>query len=87
MANSYYFGQFSRDGRSPEDRMRSESYDTPAGENISQSLTPQDVLEFWMTVPGYRTNILNCNIKAVGVGVTAAPPGGSPWSTADFGFD
>ena len=86
MAELNYFGQFSRDGRSPDDRMQAKGYDTPAGENISQGATPQDVFDLWMNIPGYRTNILNCNIKAVGVGVTAGPPGGSPWWTADFGF-
>ena len=87
MSNLNYFSQFSQDGRSPSDRMEEEGYSSPAGENISQSPTAQDVLELWMTIPGYRINLLNCNINAVGVGVTAGPPGGSPWWTADFGFD
>jgi uncharacterized protein YkwD len=37
-----------------------------------------------MKSPGHRANILNCSLKAVGIGVEYGS--GGPWWTQDFGY-
>lgn len=46
-----------------------------AAENIaylSQSYTAADVVQMWMDSPGHRQNILNPNLKTLGVGYTTS---------------
>jgi len=70
MAFNDYFSHTSLDGRSPWDRIRAEGYDFwSAAENIAAGYsTPASVVAGWMGSDGHRANILNCNLKDIGVG-------------------
>lgn len=53
-------------------------------ENIAYGYpTPKSMVKAWMDSPGHRQNILNCDYRHLGVGVTLE--GGTPWATQDFG--
>ena len=72
----------------PWDRMKAAGYTTPAAENIADGYPkPEDVVAGWMDDTDHKANILNCSIKATGVGYyrTEAISGG-PWWTQDFGY-
>ncbi len=85
MAEHGYFEHDSRDGRSPWDRMRAQGYDAPGAENIAAGQrTPQEAVESWMNSSGHRANILDCDLKATGVGVAFGGDYGIYW-TQDFG--
>jgi uncharacterized protein YkwD len=74
-------------GSSPGDRMKLAGYDTSAGwaENVAAGYpTPQAVMTGWMNSEGHRNNILNCSLRAIGVGVARAGNGQLYW-TQDFG--
>ncbi|GAA5023230.1 CAP domain-containing protein [Actinopolymorpha pittospori] len=86
MAARDYFDHNSPDGRTPWDRIEAAGYDAPAAENIAGGQpTPQAVVDAWMNSEGHRANILNCKIKAIGVGVHLGE-GGPGW-TQDFGYN
>ncbi|MBD1844805.1 CAP domain-containing protein [Cyanobacteria bacterium FACHB-63] len=70
MATRNYFSHQGLDGSQPWDRMRAEGYNySRAAENIAFGQpTPQDVVTGWMNSPGHRQNILNSNLKEIGVG-------------------
>ncbi|MFI8952112.1 CAP domain-containing protein [Streptomyces sp. NPDC053750] len=70
-------------GSSPEDRISNAGYNwSTYGENVAYGYeTPEKVMAGWMSSPGHRENILNCEFKEIGVGL--AQPG-SYW-TQDFG--
>jgi uncharacterized protein YkwD len=71
MANKNYFSHDSQDGRSPWDRAKSAGYRTPIGENIAKGQRDAaDVMRSWMDSPGHKANILNCDAKAIGVGLS-----------------
>jgi uncharacterized protein YkwD len=73
------------DRSSPNDRMRDAGYRNPLAENVASGYaTPQEVVAAWMASRGHRQNILNCNAKAVGVGL-AYSRDGTPYWTQDFG--
>jgi uncharacterized protein YkwD len=86
MAARDYFDHNSPDGKTPWDRIEAAGYDAPAAENIARGQpTPQAVVDAWMNSEGHRANILNCKIKAIGVGVHLGE--GGPWWTQDFGYN
>ncbi|MEP0916314.1 CAP domain-containing protein [Leptolyngbya sp. DQ-M1] len=70
MATRNYFSHQGLDGSQPWDRMRTGGYSySRAAENIAFGQpTPQDVVTAWMNSPGHRQNILNPNLKELGVG-------------------
>lgn len=70
MAAHNYFSHYSRDGRSPFDRMRAAGYRySLAAENIAAGQTTADVVvAAWMNSPPHRANILNCRLRQIGVG-------------------
>jgi uncharacterized protein YkwD len=70
MAMSDYFSHTGLDGSSPQDRATKAGYRySRFGENIAAGyVTPQEVVDAWMTSPGHRANILNPNYKEIGVG-------------------
>ncbi len=70
MATKSYFSHQSLDGSQPWDRMRSEGYSySRAAENIAFGQpTASDVVTDWMNSPGHRQNILDPNLKEIGVG-------------------
>lgn len=81
----HYFAHNSQNGTTPWDRIKAAGYSSPGAENIAQGYpTAQAVLNAWMNSEGHRANILNCSLKAVGIGVEYGQNG--PWWTQDFGF-
>jgi uncharacterized protein YkwD len=80
-----YFEHDSLNGATPWDRIKALGYTLPGAENIAMGYaTPKAVVDGWMKSPGHRANILNCSLKAVGIGVEYGS--GGPWWTQDFGF-
>lgn len=88
MRSKNYLGHDSATKESPWDRMKAAGYTATAAENVAAGYaTPQDVVSGWMDDAGHKANILNCSIKATGVGyVPADKPGTGPWWTQDFGY-
>jgi uncharacterized protein YkwD len=85
MAVHKYFDHNSQDGTSPWTRIKRAGYTQPGAENIAMGQpTPAAVMQSWMNSPGHRANILNCKLKALGVGVHTGS--GGPWWTQDFGW-
>ncbi|WUI00363.1 CAP domain-containing protein [Spirillospora sp. NBC_00431] len=85
MAANNYFDHTSRNGDSPWKRMEAAGYPSPGAENIAKGYsTAAAVMKGWMDSPGHRANILNCDLRAIGVG-RASGPGGPLW-TQDFGW-
>lgn len=70
MSEHDYFSHTSRDGRSFVDRARAEGYRSPGAENIAAGQrSPEQVMEAWMNSSGHRANILNCDLKKMGLGL------------------
>jgi uncharacterized protein YkwD len=85
MRLKHYFEHNSPDGTTPWDRIKAAGYSQPGAENIAAGYaTAQAVVQGWMNSPGHRANIVNCSLKAVGIGVEYGQ--GGPWWTQDFGF-
>ncbi|MEV3926225.1 CAP domain-containing protein [Actinomadura coerulea] len=85
MAANNYFDHTSRNGDSPWKRMGDAGYGSPGAENIAKGYpTASAVMKGWMDSPGHRANILNCGLRAIGVGM-ASGSGGPLW-TQDFGW-
>lgn len=87
MAKDKHLDHTGLDGSSPGSRMEAAGYDTSAGwaENIAYGYqTPEAVMNGWMKSEGHRRNILDCNLKALGVGAAKASNGSLYW-TQDFG--
>jgi uncharacterized protein YkwD len=81
----HYFEHNSLNGDTPWDRIKAAGYSQPGAENIAMGYaTAKAVVDGWMKSPGHRANILNCSLKAVGIGVEYGQ--GGPWWTQDFGF-
>lgn len=69
------------DGSSFVDRARRAGYDNPIGENVAMGYeTPAAVMDGWMNSAGHRANILNCDAKAMGVGVATGADGRLYWT-------
>ncbi|MFC6084641.1 CAP domain-containing protein [Sphaerisporangium aureirubrum] len=87
MAAKSYFDHTSADGRSPWDRIKAAGYKSSMfAENIARGqASPEAVVKAWLNSPGHRANIMNCKLKAIGVGVHFGS--GGPWWTQDFGGD
>jgi uncharacterized protein YkwD len=86
MAAQNYFDHKSKDGRSFVDRIKVAGYPSPGAENIAAGQpTPEAVMKGWMESPGHRANILNCGLKALGVGVAKGGSFGIYW-TQNFGW-
>jgi uncharacterized protein YkwD len=90
MASRDFFNHTGSDGRSPYQRMRDAGYDyRRAAENIAAGVTdPAQVVDLWMGSPGHRANILDCELREIGIGYVEDPGDplnyGSYW-TQDFG--
>jgi uncharacterized protein YkwD len=73
------------DGSSPWDRAERAGYTQPMAENVAAGYrTAADVVRGWMNSDGHRANILNCEAKAIGVGL-AYSKDGTPYWTQLFG--
>lgn len=85
MATQNYFDHVSKDGRTFVDRIKAAGYPSPAAENIAAGQqTPEAVMTSWMESPGHRANILDCDLKTLGVGVGKGGKFGIYW-TQNFG--
>jgi uncharacterized protein YkwD len=85
MARTGQLDHDSPDGSSPWDRMESAGYSQGAAENIGSGYsTADEAVDGWMANPSHRQNILNCSIRAIGVGVATGSTG--LWWTQDFGY-
>ncbi|MBO2466050.1 CAP domain-containing protein [Actinomadura violacea] len=85
MAAHGYFDHDSLNGDSPWTRMLDAGYPSPGAENIAKGYaTAAAVVGGWMDSPGHRANLLNCGLRAIGVGMAAGPDG--PLWTQDFGW-
>ncbi|WP_171075251.1 CAP domain-containing protein [Nonomuraea basaltis] len=74
----------SPDGASPWDRMERAGYHWGAAENIGAGYnTAEEAVRGWLDSPDHRKNILDCRLKAIGIGVASGTNG--PWWTQDFG--
>lgn len=65
-----YFSHQGKDGSLPWNRMQAQGYAySRAAENIAfGQTTPQQVVTDWMNSPGHQKNILDPNLKEIGVG-------------------
>ncbi|MEV1287292.1 CAP domain-containing protein [Micromonospora sp. NPDC049679] len=69
------------DGSSPWDRAERSGYTRAIGENVAAGYRTADaVMTGWMNSDGHRANILNCQAKAIGVGLAAASDGTIYWT-------
>ncbi|MFD0902301.1 CAP domain-containing protein, partial [Actinomadura sediminis] len=85
MAANGYFSHTSQNGDTPWDRMEAAGYPSPGAENIAKGYgSAEAVVRGWMNSPGHRRNILNCDLRAIGVGMVDGR-GGRLW-TQNFGW-
>jgi uncharacterized protein YkwD len=85
MATRRFLNHRGSDGSSPDDRMRAAGYGDPQSENLARGFTSaKDVMRAWEHSRNDRRNILDCDAKAIGVGV-AVSADGTPFWTQDFG--
>lgn len=78
-----YFSHDSLDGTTFDQRIRNAGYSSPGAENIARGArTAESVMDMWMESDGHRRNILNCDLKTLGVGLERD---GFYW-VQDFGF-
>jgi uncharacterized protein YkwD len=85
MAKNGYVGRTGSDDSSPQDRMRKAGYKRPKTEDVGSGYpTAQAAYDAWRGDSGQRGALVDCDIKAVGVGVVLAKDG-TPYWTADFG--
>ncbi|NUP81338.1 MAG: CAP domain-containing protein [Nonomuraea sp.] len=84
MARTGQLAHNSPNGASPWDRMDRAGYHWGAAENIGNGYsTPEQAVRGWLDSRDHRRNILDCTLKAIGVGVASGTNG--PWWTQDFG--
>lgn len=70
MASNQFFAHTGSDGTSPWQRIKATGYFfTRAAENIAMGApTPEEVVARWMESAAHRENILDCNLREIGVG-------------------
>src|SRR5262249_40823638 len=84
MAIGGFLSHRGSDGSSADDRMRQAGYDDPLSENLARGFTSaKDVMRGWLR-SRERRNMIDCDAKAIGVGV-AVSADGTPYWTQDFG--
>ena len=83
MAQRDYFDHTTPEGLTFADRIVNAGYPTPGAENIAVGQqNAEQVMDGWMNSDGHRANILNCELKSIGVGLAED---GMYW-TQDFGY-
>ncbi|GEN55231.1 hypothetical protein HFA01_34930 [Halobacillus faecis] len=82
MANKNYFSHTSPTYGSPFDMMRdfNISYNRAAENIAAGQRTPQEVVNGWMNSPGHRKNILDPNLRQIGVGYAEGGSYGHYWT-------
>jgi uncharacterized protein YkwD len=87
MARFGYMSHTGHDGSGPAQRIRAAGYQITGAwaENIARGYpSPAAVMDGWLNSPGHRANIVNCSLRAIGVGVVRSTGGRLYW-TQDFG--
>ncbi|MEV0965657.1 CAP domain-containing protein [Streptomyces sp. NPDC049910] len=85
MAARNFFDHTDPEGDSPWDRAAEAGVSGLGAENIARGQADaRTVMNAWMNSDGHRANILNCDYRSLGVGVSFAE--GGPWWTQDFGL-
>lgn len=71
MATRDYFSHTTPEGETFDARIRDAGYDlSSAAENIAVGQpSAESVMDAWMASPDHRANILNCDLRHIGVGV------------------
>ena len=85
MANTNVMTHTGSNGSSPWDRINATGYQfRAAAENVAMGYgTPEEVMNGWMGSAGHRANILNCDLREIGVGYATSSDGTAYW-TQDF---
>ncbi|MCZ2848437.1 CAP domain-containing protein [Modestobacter sp. VKM Ac-2978] len=84
MRDRGYFDHVTPEGLDPSARARAAGIGYARAENIASGQPDAAaVMAAWMSSPGHRQNILNCQLRTLGVGV--ATGSGGPWWTQLFG--
>ncbi|MCZ2823705.1 MULTISPECIES: CAP domain-containing protein [unclassified Modestobacter] len=84
MRDRGYFSHVNPEGLDPFARARAAGLGHARAENIAAGQPDATaVMAAWMTSPGHRANILDCDLRTLGVGV--ATGAGGPWWTQLFG--
>ncbi|MGW4160884.1 CAP domain-containing protein [Streptomyces sp. NPDC004788] len=85
MAARNFFDHTDPDGATPWTRATKAGITGLGAENIALGqVDAAAVMRSWMASDGHRANILNCDYKAIGVGVHFGA--GGPWWTQDFAY-
>ncbi len=84
MRDRGYFSHVTPEGLDPFARARAAGFGHARAENIASGQPDAAaVMAAWMASPGHRQNILDCDLRTLGVGV--ATGAGGPWWTQLFG--
>jgi uncharacterized protein YkwD len=86
MGERRYFSHMTPEGLTPWDRMAAEgyTYNTHKAENVAAGQqTAQQVFDGWSSSSGHNQNMLNPNLRVIGIGRVAVPcsPYGIYWTT------
>lgn len=74
-------GHEGSDGSSPSERMRRAGYAAPMSENVAYGhRSPKEAVRAWMRSKGHRANMLDCDARAIGVGVAYRRSGTPYWT-------
>jgi uncharacterized protein YkwD len=87
MARNGFMSHTGSGGSGPAQRIRAAGYQITGAwaENVARGYpTPAAVMDGWMNSAGHRANILNCSLRAIGVGAVRSTGGRVYW-TQDFG--
>ena len=84
MRDRDFFDHVNPDGLDPFQRAEQAGQTDVRAENIAYGQSTADaVMEDWMESSGHRANILDCELRTLGVGIADGP--GGPWWTQLFG--
>jgi uncharacterized protein YkwD len=84
MRDRDFFDHTNPDGVDPFQRAEQAGQTNARAENIAYGQdSPAAVMDAWMNSSGHRANILNCELRTLGVGIADGP--GGPWWTQLFG--
>lgn len=82
MAKNNFFSHTGSDGSTPWDRIRRTGYTySTAAENIAAGYrTAEQVVQGWYNSEGHRRNMLNCNLREIGVAYADGGSFGRYWT-------
>jgi uncharacterized protein YkwD len=84
MRDRDFFDHTNPDGLDPFERAQKAGVSNARAENIAWGQSsPAAVMDAWMNSSGHRANILDCDLRTLGVGVVTGS--GGPWWTQLFG--